>query len=156
MNTDADHTYWSATADDQPEFPPLAGDLETDVVIVGGGIVGITTARCLKDLGVRVVVLEARRAGRQVTGKSTAKVSSQHGLKYRTLEKKFGHEHARRYGEAQELAIRKIREFAAQHQIECDLEDKAAYVYTRDKGSVSMLKDEFEAAQRFGLPAQVV
>jgi glycine/D-amino acid oxidase-like deaminating enzyme len=39
-----------------------------DVAIVGGGIVGITTARLLKDRGLKVALLEARRVGCEVTG----------------------------------------------------------------------------------------
>src|SRR4028119_430263 len=69
--TPQDRTYWNATAE-APAFPSLAGDLSVDIAIVGGGIVGITTARLLKDQGFKVAVIEARLVGRQVTGKSTA------------------------------------------------------------------------------------
>ena len=68
MATRDDHgTYWNATAR-APDFPALAGDVSVDVAIIGGGIVGITTARLLKDRGLSVAVVEARRVGRQVTG----------------------------------------------------------------------------------------
>src|SRR4051812_48659995 len=75
-----DRTYWNDTAGEGPHFPSLQGDVEVDVAIVGGGIVGVTTARLLKDRGLTVALVEARRVGRQVTGKSTAKMSSQHGI----------------------------------------------------------------------------
>src|SRR3954470_10099953 len=94
-------TYWNATAD-SPGFPALSGDVDVDVAIVGGGIVGITTARLLKDRGPKVAVVEARRVGRQVTGKSTAKMSSQHGSnRYQNLVDKFGEDKARLYAQAQ-------------------------------------------------------
>lgn len=145
-------TYWSATAQ-EAEFPRLSGDLRADVAVVGGGIVGITTARLLKDAGLTVVVLEARRVGGQVTGKSTAKVTSQHGLIHQSLEKKFGEDSARLYGEAQEAGIRTIRELVQKHGVDCDLEDKAAYAYTVEKKSVSEIEKEVEVARRLGLPA---
>ncbi len=148
-------TYWSATA--QPtEFPRLAGKLHVDVAIIGGGIVGITTARLLKDSGLKVAVLEARRVGQQATGKSTAKVSAQHSTIYQTLESKFGESQARLYGAAQEGAIRRIRGLAAQYAIDCDLEDRPAYICTRDRDCVARLEKEFDAAQRLGLPASLV
>jgi glycine/D-amino acid oxidase-like deaminating enzyme/nitrite reductase/ring-hydroxylating ferredoxin subunit len=150
-----DRTYWNATAE-APDFPRLSGDISVDIAIVGGGIVGITTARLLKERGLTVAVVEARRVGRQVTGKSTAKVSSQHGLIYQTLERKFGQERARLYGEAQETAIRKIRQLASRYGIDCDLEGKAAYTYTRDEEHVSEIEKEVEVAQRLGLPATLV
>src|ERR671927_287688 len=112
-----DHSYWNATAGEGPAFPTLSGDIEADVAIVGGGIVGVTAARLLKDRGMRVALVEARRVGRQVTGKSTAKMTSQHGLAYQTLERKFGEDKARLYAEAQETGIREIARLARQYGI---------------------------------------
>ena len=59
----ANRTYWNETAE-VPSFPPLSGDLNVDIAIIGGGIVGITTARLLKDQGLKVAVVEARRVDR--------------------------------------------------------------------------------------------
>lgn len=148
-------SYWNATTAAMG-FPPLSGDIRVDIAIVGGGIVGITAARLLKDKGLTVAVVEARRVGRQVTGKSTAKVSSQHGLIYRTLESKFGEERARLYGDAQEAAVRKIQQLASEYKIDCDLESRSAYVYTCDEKHVSDIEKEVEVAQRIGLPATLV
>ena len=145
-------SYWNATAE-APQFPRLKGNVTVDVAIVGGGIVGATTARALKDLGMTVAVLEARRVGRQVTGKSTAKVTSQHRLIYRTLKRKFGENGARLYAEAQEAGIGKIRELVARYGIDCELETKAAYVYTCDENYVRNIEEEVEIARGFGLPA---
>lgn len=154
-NVSQDRTYWNATAE-PTDFPRLSGDVHVDIAIVGGGIVGISTARLLKDKGLTVAVIEARRVGRQVTGKSTAKVSSQHSLIYHTLEQKFGEQRARLYAEAQQTAIRKIEQLASAHGIDCDLEGKAAYTYTRDPKHVSEIEQEVEVARRLGLPATLV
>lgn len=153
LQTDA-RSYWNATAPES-SFPQLIGDVDVDIAIVGGGIVGVTTARFLKDKGLRVAVVEARQVGRQVTGKSTAKVTSQHKTKYQTLEQKFGEEKARLYAEAQETGLRRIQELVAQYNIDCDLEPKAAYVYTCDEGHVEEIENEFKIASRLGLPARL-
>jgi glycine/D-amino acid oxidase-like deaminating enzyme/nitrite reductase/ring-hydroxylating ferredoxin subunit len=152
---DDNGTYWNATAR-SPGFPALSGDVSVDVAIIGGGIVGVTTARLLKDRGLTVAVVEARRIGRQVTGKSTAKMSSQHGAShYQTLEKKFGEDRARLYAEAQEAGIRRISELAARHRIEADIEPMPAFVYTLDESYVSQLEKEVEVAKKLGLPASL-
>ncbi len=145
-------TYWNETAS-LPSFPALAGDVEVDVAIIGGGIVGITAARLLKDMGQRVAVIEARRVGQQVTGKSTAKMTSQHGIIYQTLEQKFGEDRARLYGQAQERGVRRISELAAEWGIQADIEPMPAYTYTNDQSYVSQIEREVEVAQRLGLPA---
>ena len=61
-------SYWTQTAATTP-FDPLAGDLSTEVAIVGGGIVGVTLAFLLQARGHRASpLLEARRVGQQVSG----------------------------------------------------------------------------------------
>jgi glycine/D-amino acid oxidase-like deaminating enzyme/nitrite reductase/ring-hydroxylating ferredoxin subunit len=151
----ADPSYWNDTAGAGPTFPPLQGNLDVDVAIVGGGIVGITAARLLKDRGLRVAVVEARRVGREVTGRSTAKISSQHGILYQVLERKFGEDKARLYAEAQEAGLSEIRRLARQHGIDADIEAMPAYVYTRDESYVSEIEKEVEVARRLGLPASL-
>ena len=148
-----EHSYWNATAGEPSIFPSLDSDLEVDVAIVGGGIVGVTTARLLKDSGRTVALVEARRVGQQVTGKSTAKITSQHGIRYQILEKKFGADKARLYGEAQQAGLARIRALAAEHGIAADIEEKPAFLYTRERDSVEQIEKEGEAAKRLGLPA---
>jgi glycine/D-amino acid oxidase-like deaminating enzyme/nitrite reductase/ring-hydroxylating ferredoxin subunit len=147
--------YWSATSN-EPDFPKLAGDLAVDVAIIGGGIVGITTARVLKDLGKTVAVVEALRVGHQVTGQSTAKVTTQHKLIYHSLERKFGEARARLYAEAQQTALREIDDFIESHRIDCDYEKQPAYVYTCSQKFVRQIEKEARAAIKLGLPASVV
>ena len=77
MNSSLVNTgYWNAITQ-AVDFPQHNGELSVDVAIIGGGIVGITAARLLKDKGLTVAVIEAGKVGRQVSGKLTAKVTSQ-------------------------------------------------------------------------------
>ena len=147
-------SYWITTAP-ATRFPSLSGDLEVDVAIIGGGIVGATTARLLKDRGVKVALVEARGVGEEVTGKSTAKITSQHNLVYTTLEQKFGEEGARIYAEANEAGVRKIVELATQHKIACNLERKSAFTYTLEEKHVGKIEKEVELARLLGLPASL-
>jgi glycine/D-amino acid oxidase-like deaminating enzyme/nitrite reductase/ring-hydroxylating ferredoxin subunit len=148
-----DACYWNATAGQPPVFPRLEGDLEVDVAIVGGGIVGVTTARLLKDQGMKVALVEAHRVGRGVTGRSTAKITSQHGIRYSMLERRFGEDRARLYAEAQEAGLARIRALAAEHRIDADVEERPAFLYTRDPDQVGEIEKEAQAAAKFGLAA---
>jgi glycine/D-amino acid oxidase-like deaminating enzyme/nitrite reductase/ring-hydroxylating ferredoxin subunit len=147
-------SYWNATAR-ACTFPRLSGDIEADVAIIGGGIVGVTTARMLKDRGLSVALVEARRIGEEVTGKSTAKITSQHNIALTGIERKFGEEGARLYADANETGVRTLIELAATHAIACSLERKPAFTYTNDEKEVSRLEQEVETARRFGLPASL-
>jgi glycine/D-amino acid oxidase-like deaminating enzyme/nitrite reductase/ring-hydroxylating ferredoxin subunit len=146
--------YWIDTAS-PPTFPELSGDLSVDVAIIGGGIVGVSAARFIKDQGMTVALVEARRVGQGVSGKATAKVTSQHGITYQTLERKFGEDRARLYAEAQETGLRRIVELSRAHGFDADIETKPAFVYTRDERHVEQIEKEVELARRLGLPASL-
>ena len=150
-------SYWVATvAGRAPDYPPLDGDIEVDVAIVGGGIVGLTAAELLRRTGARVAVIEALKLGQQVTGRSTAKVTSQHGLIYQRLVKDFGEQGARVYGAANQAGLEQIARFAQDLEIECELERTAAYVYAHSDEQVAEIEREVEVARRLGLPASFV
>jgi glycine/D-amino acid oxidase-like deaminating enzyme/nitrite reductase/ring-hydroxylating ferredoxin subunit len=147
-------SFWVATVAHSPvEHPRLEGDLEVDVAIVGAGIVGLSAALLLQRAGRRVAVLEALRVGRQVTGRSTAKITSQHNLIYQALEKTFGEDGARAYADANQAALAQIVRFAQELDLQCDLERKAAYVYSRSGEQLPAIEKEAEVARRLGLPA---
>ena len=55
-----------------------------DVVVVGAGITGLTTALLLQRGGARVVLVEAGRVCSGVTAYTTGKVTTLHGLRLRT------------------------------------------------------------------------
>ncbi len=141
--------------DTTPEtnYPSLQNGLTVDVAIIGGGLVGLTAATLLKAEGKTVAVLEAERIVHGVTGHTTAKVTSQHGLIYADLISHFGEEKARAYGEANQAAIEQIAELIRVKQIECDFYRTEAYIYTESDDEVDQFKAEVEAAVKLGLPA---
>ena len=146
-------SYWVETAPPS-EFTQLTSDVSVDACVIGGGIVGITTAVLLKRAGKRVALLEMDRVLRGTTGYTTAKVTSGHSVIYSELEKKHGRDTARLYAQANEAGLAKIRELA--EGIDCDLETKANYVYSETAEELDSITKEVEAAQRAGLPASFV
>lgn len=147
-------SYWNATSP-ASDWPILSGDIEVDIAIVGGGIVGVTTARMLKDRGLKVALVEARRIGEEVTGKSTAKITSQHNIAYTVIERKFGEHGARCYAEANEAGLATIVALAGRYRLACELERCPAYVYTEDEKEVTSIEKEAELARLLGLPASL-
>ncbi|MCB9484220.1 MAG: FAD-dependent oxidoreductase [Dehalococcoidia bacterium] len=125
-----------------------------DVAVIGGGIVGLSAALMLQDAGLDVAVIEARRVGRQVTGRSTAKVTSQHALKYASLRSTYGAEAARLYATANQSAVVAIRERAARLDADVHFEAQPAYTYATERASLDDVRQEVEAAREAGLPAR--
>jgi glycine/D-amino acid oxidase-like deaminating enzyme/nitrite reductase/ring-hydroxylating ferredoxin subunit len=145
-------SYWLAVSE-RTSCPSLARNLHADVAVIGGGIVGLTTALLLQQAGRKVVLLEARRVGGQVTGGSTAKITSLHKLIYADLVDAFDEETAAKYGRANEEALAFIGHTVRRHTIQCDFVHRDAYTYCTDEGAVEAVRREAETAERLGLPA---
>src|SRR5688500_3484560 len=119
---------WVASAK-PTNYPSFEGSIHAETVVVGAGIVGLTAALRLCEAGRSVIVLEGLRVGGQVTGRSTAKITTQHALIYRELTERLGFDKARAYAEANEAGARQIKDWTQAYAIDCDLETKAAYAY---------------------------
>ncbi|EHK2401143.1 FAD-dependent oxidoreductase [Clostridium perfringens] len=132
----------------------LNKDIKTNVLVIGAGIAGILTAYMLKQKGREVVVIDAAEIASGNTKNTTAKITSQHDLIYSKLISEFGEEKARQYAKANELAIKKYKEIIEDKRIECDFEEKPAYVYSLNE--VDVLKEEVEAAKNLGIDAEFV
>jgi glycine/D-amino acid oxidase-like deaminating enzyme/nitrite reductase/ring-hydroxylating ferredoxin subunit len=146
-------SVWIETGPEPDEHPELEADVRADVAVLGGGIVGITTALLLAEAGARVVLLEADRLARGVTGNTTAKVTSQHGLVYARLRSRFGADGAHTYAEANEGALEWIAARVERDAIDCDFRRRPAYAYATSRGERSSAEDEAEAASDAGLRA---
>ena len=133
-----------------PNFNVLQGDISTDVLIIGGGIAGILCAHFLSDRGVDCVVAEAEKICLGVTSGTTAKITSQHGLIYDSLIRRFGSEYARKYFCANDRALGIYRRLCG--SIDCDFEEKDAYVYSLD--DISALKRELKAYEKIGVSVE--
>lgn len=146
-------SFWIGTSD-APTFPALTDDVEVDVAIIGGGIVGIMCATWLKEAGRTVAILEAGRVVQGVTGHTTAKVTSLHTLVYDELIQKFGEDKARLYAESNQGAIGLIEQLCETKGLDCEFRESSAYTYTVKDDYVSKIEKEAEAARSLGLPAQ--
>ena len=132
-----------------PSYPRLSGDLKVDVLIVGGGLAGILCAYELKRAGINYALIEADRVCRGVTRNTTAKVTSQHGLVYHKLLRRFGEEKARLYWEVNQRALERYRRLSK--DIPCDFEERDSFVYSIDRED--KLEQELAALGKLGVPA---
>ena len=148
-------SYWMASIE-QPDYPALNEDIKVEIAIVGGGIVGITTAYMLKKQGINAAILEADHILQGTTGHTTAKITSQHELIYSKIKKQMGEEFAKQYADANETAIKTIEKIICENNIECDYFPQSAYVFTQEDKYINQIKEEVETASSLGIKASYV
>ena len=92
MRVDHPASYWVSTGHPAPEFAALAGDIETDVVIVGGGYTGLSSAYHLHKAGIACVVVEAQDVGWGASGRNGGMLPPRYKKGFATIAKKYGNE----------------------------------------------------------------
>ena len=145
------HPIW--LTGEKASYPPLRGRQQAEVVVVGGGLCGVTTAYLLARGGLRVVLLEADRLGHGASGHTTAKVTVQHGLIYSRLKKQWGREVAQAYAASQANALSTMAGLVEQLQIPCGWTWQNASLAATSHAEELLLEKEEKAAQEAGIAA---
>lgn len=114
-------SYYQATAAQFAPCPPLAGDVETDVCVIGAGYTGLSAALELAEAGYRVVVLEARQVGYGASGRNGGQVCSGFSAAQEKLEAQLGKDDARKCFRLAEEAKRLLADRVTRYGIACDL-----------------------------------
>lgn len=130
--------------------PPLSGDRDADIVIIGAGILGLSTALALAERGHAPLVLEACTAGWGASGRNGGQVNS--GLKYSPdqVAKDLGTEAVRfSYG-----APGVVRYLVARLDLDCDYVNGGGYRAARDAAGRREAEALVAECARHGIPAE--
>jgi glycine/D-amino acid oxidase-like deaminating enzyme/nitrite reductase/ring-hydroxylating ferredoxin subunit len=153
--TSARQSLW-LDGDEGPRHPALEEDLEVDVLVLGGGITGLTTALLCRQDGASVAVLEADRVAGGVTACTTAKATALQATMYSTIRSHHGVEATQAYAEASLAAVERIAELADTNDIDCDLVRRPAFTYAAEESERAAVAREHAAATEAGLDAALV
>ncbi|HEY2251545.1 MAG TPA: FAD-dependent oxidoreductase [Planctomycetaceae bacterium] len=142
------------------KFKPVKADAKYHVVVIGGGITGLSAAYYLKQAGQWVCVLERDRLGDGDTGHTTAHLTAVTDTRLPQLVKSFGEEGAKLVWQAGATAIDAIESIAREHEIECEFRRVPGFLHAsltgENKNENKKLADEAELANKLGINAQFV
>jgi len=148
--------FWIDSAPIQ-KFPKLQRNISVDVVVVGAGVTGITTAYVLKKTGLTVALIERERAASIDTGHTTAHLTYITDVELRKLARNFGEDHAQAAWDAGAAAIDEIERIVENEGIESEFTRIPAYLHVCPDGfskkEVSALKKEAGLAAKLGFDA---
>src|SRR5436190_9924776 len=139
-----------------PQFLPLHQALKVDVLVVGGGMTGITTAYLLKQAGKKVALIERDRCAQVDTGNTTAHLTCVTDLRIQQLVKTFGRDHAQAVWDAGLAAIQQIEQIVETQRIDCQFVRIPGYLHASLKDlheGTNALKQDAELASELGFTA---
>jgi gamma-glutamylputrescine oxidase len=114
-------TYYTATKKYDLNFPPLAEDIDVDVVVIGGGFAGINTALELAEKGItNIAVLEGRYLGFGGTGRNGGQIMAGIGHDLTKIRKDVGEDGVRRVFEISDQGAKIIKERIRKYNIDAD------------------------------------
>ncbi len=149
-------SYWIDSAPIK-SFAPLNRDLTVDVLVVGAGLAGISTAYLLRKAGLTVALIERDKLATQDTGHTTAHLTYLTDTSLHTLVNDFGFDHAQAAWDAGAAAIDQIEANIAAEAINCEFARVPAYLHVPVDGSsgegVEDLKKDADLARKMGFDA---
>jgi glycine/D-amino acid oxidase-like deaminating enzyme/nitrite reductase/ring-hydroxylating ferredoxin subunit len=144
---------WTATAH-QPDLGDTSfREVPADVAVLGGGIVGVTTALLAARDGARVVLIEAGRIGRGVTAQSTVKATLGHGMFLGQIARLHGDEVAASYVSFNRGGLQALVGLAEElrgHPSDCAMTEGPHVLYAEDPVDAEHVAEEADLARRSG------
>lgn len=155
ITSGSNRSFWNDSAEPLV-YNTLQNDIQTDVLIVGGGIAGLTTAYCLCKSGKKVVLLEDGYLGSGESGRTTAHITYALDDRYYDLESIFGQEKTKLAAQSHKQALEWINGIVAIENIDCNFRHVDGYLFLDPTDKEENLDKEFEATVRAGLPTEMV
>lgn len=144
-------SYWQKTTKHKKQNV-VQTDMATDIVIIGGGLSGVSLAYQLKDSSKQVIVLEQDELGSHTSGHTTAKLTTLHGTLYQQIEAHYDIHQAYLYYKSNEEALHEIKKRIDDENIECDLQQVTSYIYANQPCQIRSIQKQRDIFDSFRVP----
>jgi glycine/D-amino acid oxidase-like deaminating enzyme/nitrite reductase/ring-hydroxylating ferredoxin subunit len=145
-----------------PRFPKASKRRHYDVIVIGGGLTGLTAAYLLKRSGKRVCVLDRDRLGSGDTCRTTAHLTVVADLRLTQMASLFGKDRARAVWQGGAAAINTIERIVQAERIDCQFQRVPAYLHAAlgdgksERDEQRELETDCETANELGFAASLV
>lgn len=143
-------SVWRATAA-ETVFPMLHEKLACDVVIVGGGITGVSLAAELAEQGRSAVLLEAQSIGSGSTGNSTGNLYETISRGIHTIVDRWNTDVARAVATARREALERMEQRVRKYGIDCGFRRCSLYRFAASTEARDFLDKEYQGSLEAGL-----
>jgi glycine/D-amino acid oxidase-like deaminating enzyme len=137
-----------------PTAGPMQGDQTCDVVVVGSGVAGISTAYELAIEGQRVVVVDRGTIAGGITARTSAHLAPLCDDLTSAMIHLRGEDVSRLFYESQAAAVDRIEEIQKNEKIDCDFRRLDGYLFQALNTDAKIIDDELDAVRKVGAPVQ--
>ncbi|EJF78241.1 hypothetical protein ME7_00232 [Bartonella birtlesii LL-WM9] len=142
-------SWYEDSLEERPSYPFFSEQLQCDVVIIGGGLTGLSAAYHLANAGVHVILCEASHFGDGASGRNGGQLGTGQRQWVEILEKKYGFERSKALFDLAEEAKRDILSWCAMPDFQCDFMTGQLSVFHKKRKLVSYQR-HVETMQRYG------
>ena len=149
-------SLWAVATPPGPDLPELIGPQQADVVIIGGGFTGLSTALHLREMGVDVAIVEAMEPGWGASGRNNGQVIP-------TLSRPDPEDIVARHGAAGERFVGMLRDSAAtlfdlarRYRIEAEQEQTGWVQPVHSPGRIKIAERRVRQWSKFGAPVELL
>lgn len=143
------HSIWTCYIE-KNKYPKLQEDIEVDVLIIGGGITGISTAYHLLDTNLNICLIERNQIASGISSRTTGKLTYLQNLIYSNITNYYSKDVAKKYYDSQKETIELVENIVHYNQIDCDYKRQKSYLFASLKEDVTKIKKEKELLEEFG------
>ena len=151
MSPDSERSRSIWTSVRLPLSKPLSAHLKTEILVIGAGMTGLSTAYELAGKGHDVVVVDRGRIGRGMTARTSAHLSWEIDDFYFEVIDAHGANVAKRYFESQKAALDRIEAICSEERIACDFARIDLFYLASDRGGRKALDKEQRALRDLGI-----
>ncbi len=144
-------SFWFTAIDRPLSYEVLTKDIDTDILVIGGGIAGLTTAYCLAKEGRKIALVEDGYLGSGESGRTTAQLNSALDNRYFELEKIYDEPTAQLAANSHMSAIEWVANTVKHLNIDCYFKRVDGYLFLHSSDTKETLENEYEATKRAGL-----
>jgi gamma-glutamylputrescine oxidase len=148
-----DQVFWylNKTAND-----PLRESIECDVIVVGGGMAGLSAVQAFANEGKKVVLLEQYYCGSGASGKSSGFITPNSELSLTHFVKEYGTQEAKKIWDFINSGVRLIESNIKKYQIDCDYISQDALVLANSKKELQKVKTEYINLEKMGYDSSYI
>ena len=153
VGDECSRSFWMDDAG-RIEAPPLSSDESCDVVVIGAGIAGLSTAYELSRFGRSVVVIDRGKIGYGMTARTTAHLAPELDDRYSELIRVHGEDKARLYYDSQVAAVNRIEAVCRDEEIDADFARVDGFLFAAEEDHRAELKEEYRACRKIGVDVE--